>query len=89
MKKWMAVCLAAVTAAALMTGCSGTKETKDTAAQTTASAAETKETGKTDTDTKAESKESSAQTDALESGADAGDGLDLEAAAGKHHVEIT
>ena len=61
MKKWMAVCLAAVTAAALMTGCSGTKETKDTAAQTTASAAETKETGKTDTDTKAESKESSAQ----------------------------
>lgn len=88
MKKWMAVCLAAVTAAALMTGCSGTKETKDTAAQTTASAAETKETGKTDTDTKAESKESSAQTDALESGADAGDGLDLEAAAGKHHVEI-
>ena len=30
----------------LMTGCSGTKETKDTAVQTTASAAETKETGK-------------------------------------------
>ena len=86
MKKWMTVCLAAVTAAVLMAGCgstSGAKETTETSSEAeTAKAETTAESGKetTQEDGTAQSHE--------ESMAGQEESLDLEAAAGKHHIEI-
>jgi peptidyl-prolyl cis-trans isomerase B (cyclophilin B) len=73
MKKWMGLCMAAAVTVSLLAGC-GQKAEETSSSQTTA--AET---------TAAE--ETSSQ--AAESGQGETEGLDLEAARGKHHVEIT
>lgn len=89
MKKWMKICLMAAASAMLLAGC-GTKDNntaQTTAAETTAKAEDAKET-------EAEKAEETTQAAAGETAetskaADENSGLDLTAAAGKHHVEIT
>ena len=89
MKKWMKICLMAAASAMLLAGC-GTKDNntaQTTAAETTAKAEDAKET-------EAEKAEETTQAAAGETAetskaADENSGLDLAAAAGKHHVEIT
>lgn len=87
MKKWMTVCLAAVAAAVLMAGCGSTSDAKETSKETSKET-----TASSQAETTAESgKETTAanggQT-AEESTAGGQESLDLEAAAGKHHIEI-
>ena len=88
MKKWMKICLMAAASAMLLAGCS----TKDnaagtTAVETTAKAEDTKETEteKAEETTRAAASETAETTEAAEENSE----LDLAAAAGKHHVEIT
>ena len=83
MKKWMKICLMAAASAMLLAGC-GTKDNtaETTAVETTAKVEDTKETEKTDKTTQAAVSET---TEAAEENSE----LDLRAAAGKHHVEIT
>lgn len=76
MKKWMTVCLAAVTAAVFMAGCGSTSDAKETAKETTAASSEA-ETTKAETAAESE-KETAGHKESL----------DLQAAAGKHHIEI-
>ena len=73
MKKWMKICLMAAASAMLLAGCG----TKDNTAETTAveTTAKAEDTKETETET----------TEAAEENSE----LDLAAAAGKHHVEIT
>ena len=90
MKKWMTVCLAAVTAAVFMAGCGSTSDAKETA-KGAASASSEAETTKEET--AAESgKETTAADSTEQAGEESTEGqeesLDLEAAAGKHHIEI-
>lgn len=68
MKKWMTVCLAAVTAAVFMAGCGSTPDAKETA----------KETAAEDGTAQADEKSTAGHKESL----------DLQAAAGKHHIEI-
>lgn len=86
MKKWMTICLMAAVSAMLLAGCGTKDNTATTAVETTAKAEDTKET---ETETAEETTQAAAgETAALEA-ADDNSGLDLTAAAGKHHVEIT
>ena len=68
MKKWMTVCLAAVTAAVFMVGCGSTSDAKETA----------KETAAEDGTAQADEKSTAGHKESL----------NLQAAAGKHHIEI-
>lgn len=83
MKKWITVCLAAAAAAAFMTGCGTASNTKETAA-----ASSEKETQKTQDEPEKSETEASETAGAEESTEAQDEALDLEAAAGKHHVEI-
>ena len=88
MKKWMKICLMAAASAMLLAGC-GTKDNtaETTAVETTAKAEDTKETEteKAEETTRAAASETAETTEAAEENSE----LDLAAAAGKHHVEIT
>ena len=90
MKKWMTVCLAAVTAAVFMAGCGSTSDAKETAKETTAASSEA-ETTKAETAAESE-KETAAEDGTVQadekSTAGHKESLDLQAAAGKHHIEI-
>ena len=56
MKKWMTVCLAAVTAAVFMAGCGSTSDAKETAKETAAASSEA-ETTKAETAAESEKKQ--------------------------------
>ena len=88
MKNWMKICLMAAASAMLLAGC-GTKDNtaETTAVETTAKAEDTKETEteKAEETTRAAASETAETTEAAEENSE----LDLAAAAGKHHVEIT
>ena len=88
MKKWMKICLMAAASAMLLAGC-GTKDNtaETTAVESTAKAEDTKETEteKAEETTRAAASETAETTEAAEENSE----LDLAAAAGKHHVEIT
>ena len=90
MKKWMTVCLAAVTAAVFMAGCGSTPDAKETAKETAAASSEV-ETTKAETAAESEketaAEDGTAQADE-KSTAGHKESLDLQAAAGKHHIEI-
>lgn len=90
MKKWMTVCLAAVTAAVFMAGCGSTSDAKETAKETAAASSEA-ETTKAETAAESEketaAEDGTAQADE-KSTAGHKESLDLQAAAGKHHIEI-
>ena len=90
MKKWMTVCLAAVTAAVFMAGCGSTPDAKETAKETAAASSEA-ETTKAETAAESEketaAEDGTAQADE-KSTAGHKESLDLQAAAGKHHIEI-
>ena len=90
MKKWMTVCLAAVTAAVFMAGCGSTSDAKETAKETAAASSEV-ETTKAETAAESEketaAEDGTAQADEKSTAGHKGS-LDLQAAAGKHHIEI-
>lgn len=86
----MTVCLAAVTAAVFMAGCGSTSDAKETAKETAAASSEV-ETTKAETAAESEketaAEDGTAQADE-KSTAGHKESLDLQAAAGKHHIEI-
>ena len=87
MKKWMTICLMAAASAMLLAGCGTKDNTATTAVETTAKAEDTKEA---ETETAEETTQAAvSETAETSEAADESSELDLAAAAGKHHVEIT